>query len=144
MDQGQPVDLDGDWLVVEIGGVAVDPGAPRTVDFDQGRMSGRVGVNRFTGSFSMNDQTVVIGPLASTRMAGPPEMMELEARFNSRVSGEHVISLEGDRLILGEGEDSIRLIREPLPTFEDTGQGDQVEVRELPDQGPYRDEDVGL
>lgn len=143
MTQGQPVDLDGDWLVVEVGGVAVDPAAPRAVGFDQGRMSGRVGVNSFTGSFSIDDQTVVIGPLASTRMAGPPEMMNLEARFNSRVNGEHVVLLEDDQLILGDGEDSIRLIREPLPTFEDIGQGDQIEVRELQDQEPYRDEDIG-
>lgn len=137
-------DLDGEWLVVEIGGATVDPEAPRTVRFDQGRMSGRVGVNQFTGSFADLGDIITIGPLASTRMAGPPAMMELEARFNSRVNGEHPKYLDGDQLTLGEGDDSIRLTREPLPTFEDTGPPDRVEVRELPDQEPFRGEEVGL
>lgn len=144
MSQDPHQDLDGDWQVVEIDGETVDPDAPRTVGFDQGRISGRLGVNRFTGSYSVHGETVAIGPLASTRMAGPPELMALEARFNSRVSGEHVMQFEADQMTLGDDDHSIRLTREPSGMFEDTEPADQPEVRELPDQEPFFGDDIGL
>jgi heat shock protein HslJ len=46
-------------------------------------VAGCVGVNRFTGSFTVDGDVLQVGPVASTRMAGPPEMMTLENRFNS-------------------------------------------------------------
>ena len=103
--------LEGDWLVVEIGGEAVDLDAPRTVRFEGDRMSGRVGVNRFTGSFTLDGDVLQAGPAASTRMAGPPEMMALESRFNSRLEGEHEITWEGDVLTLGTSERAIVMKR---------------------------------
>jgi heat shock protein HslJ len=75
-------DLKGDWLVVEIYGETVDPEAPRQFHFEADRIAGRVGVNRFTGSITMVGDVVQVGPVASTRMAGPPDLMALEDRFN--------------------------------------------------------------
>jgi heat shock protein HslJ len=113
-------DLQGDWLVVGIGGEPVDPGAPRAVRFEGDRMSGQVGVNRFTGSFSIDGDVLEAGPAASTRMAGPPELMALESRFHSHLQGEHEISLEGDELMFGRGERAIVLTRAPSFTVEGT------------------------
>ena len=67
--------LDGDWLVIEIDGETVDPDAPRAVRFEGDRVAGRVGVNRFIGSFTMDGEVLQLGRLAVTRMAGLPEMM---------------------------------------------------------------------
>jgi heat shock protein HslJ len=62
--------LEGDWLVVEIGGETVEPQAPRSVRFEGDRVTGRVGVNRFTGSFTIEGDVLEAGPIAATRMAG--------------------------------------------------------------------------
>jgi heat shock protein HslJ len=48
-----------------------------------GTCSGFSGVNRFFGRFSLAaDGAVAAGPFASTMMAGPAELMELEAMFH--------------------------------------------------------------
>ncbi len=105
--------LEGDWLVVEIDGEPVDPGAPRAVRFEGGRVIGRVGVNRFSGSFSIEGDVLEVGPVASTRMAGPPEMMALEDRFNSALEGEHEITRDGEGLKLGRNERTMVLTSAP-------------------------------
>lgn len=53
------------------------------------------------------------GPVASTRMAGQPELMALEDRFNSHLDGEHEIALEGDVLTLSREEHSTVLTCAP-------------------------------
>jgi len=105
--------LEGDWLVIEIDGEPIDPDAPREVRFEGDRVAGRVGVNRFTGSYTTDGGVIQVGPVASTRMAGPPELMALEDRFNSHLDGEHEIALEGDALTLAREEHSMVLARTP-------------------------------
>lgn len=102
---------DGDWLVEAIGAEPVGQDAPRQVRFDSGIVSGRVGVNRFNGPYRFDGRTLQIEHLAMTKMAGPPEMMELEERFTSALSGGTTVSREGDRMVIGEGDHTIRLTR---------------------------------
>jgi heat shock protein HslJ len=104
-------DLEGDWLVIEIDGEPVDIDAPRSMRFEDGRVSGRVGVNRFTGAYSIHLDVIEVGPVASTRMAGPPVLMSLEHQFNTHLEGEHEITLVGDDIVLAYGEGGIRLTR---------------------------------
>ena len=108
--------LEGDWLVIEIDDEPIDPEAPREVRFEGDRVAGRVGVNRFTGSFTTDGDVIHVGPVASTRMAGPPELMALEDRFNSHLDGEHEIALEGGVLTLAREEHSMALTRAPFPS----------------------------
>lgn len=102
--------LTGDWLVEAIGGEPVDTTAPRAVRFEADTVAGRVGVNHFTGPFTMGEGVIEVGELVSTLMAGPPELMALEDRFVAHLRGVHGFELEGDELVLGDGERSIRLI----------------------------------
>ena len=57
----------------------------RTAPFVQFRSDGVVGgssgCNRFTGTYTQKDEELTLGPLASTRMACPPEIMEREQQF---------------------------------------------------------------
>ena len=57
----------------------------RTACFVQFRSDGVVGgssgCNRFTGAYTQKDEELTLGPLASTRMACPPEVMEREQQF---------------------------------------------------------------
>jgi heat shock protein HslJ len=96
-----PDQLDGDWLLAEIDGEQVDPEAPRQVRFDGGRVSGRVGVNRFNGSFTLAEDSIEFGPAAATRMAGPPELMDLESQFYQALEGRHTLRIE-TRLVIGD------------------------------------------
>ncbi|MFN8168614.1 MAG: META domain-containing protein [Candidatus Nanopelagicales bacterium] len=48
------------------------------LSFADGRVSGRATVNRVTGSYELDEATLVCGPLMTTLMAGPPEAMEQE------------------------------------------------------------------
>ena len=76
-------------------------------------MAGQVGVNRFSGSYMLDDAEIEIGMLVSTLMAGPPELMALEQRFGMHLPGVHAVRVDDDHLILGEGDRSIRLGRAP-------------------------------
>jgi heat shock protein HslJ len=105
--------LEGSWLVVEIDGEPVDPAAPRSVRFEDDRISGKVGVNRFTGSFTLNGAMLEVGPVALTRMAGPPDLMALEQRFTSHLEGALEVGREGTELTLSEGGQAILLSRAP-------------------------------
>jgi heat shock protein HslJ len=105
--------LEGDWLVMEIDDEPIDTGAPREVRFEGDRVVGQVGVNRFTGSFTLDGDTLQVGPIASTRMAGPPDLMALEDRFNSHLDGEHEIALKGDVVTLSREAHSIVLTHAP-------------------------------
>jgi heat shock protein HslJ len=98
-DQQQAID--GSWRLVEIAGQQVDPDAPNEIRFVDGQVSGRVGVNRFTGSYTVAGDTIEFGPAAATRMAGPPELMDLEDRFLAALQGEHPVQIES-RLVLGD------------------------------------------
>jgi len=50
-------------------------------------VAGQVGVNRFSGSYMLDDAEIEIGMLVSTLMAGPPELMALEQRFGMHLPG---------------------------------------------------------
>ena len=108
--------LEGDWLVIEIDGEPVESEAPGAVRFEADRITGRVGVNRFTGSFTLEGDVLQVGPVASTRMAGPPELMALESRFNSHLEGAHEIVLEAGVLTLGREDETIVFTRVPSLT----------------------------
>jgi len=105
--------LDGTrWQVGRLNGEDVDPSAPNSIEFADGRVSGQVGVNRFTGSYEIEDGKVVFGPAASTMMAGPPHLMELEQAFLAALQGDQPIaistlSLGGIELRAASGADSI-------------------------------------
>jgi heat shock protein HslJ len=73
---------EGHWEVSEIaiGGELVPPieGSQLTLSVEDGRVWGSSGVNRFAGRFGDDG---LLGPLATTRMAGPDELMAQEDIF---------------------------------------------------------------
>ena len=48
---------------------------------DGGRVSGSSGCNRISGGYSLDGAALSFGPLAGTRRACAPALMELEQRF---------------------------------------------------------------
>ncbi|MCB9118312.1 MAG: META domain-containing protein [Caldilineaceae bacterium] len=79
-------DLNGtSWALVELNfGVPALPDVPVTLDFAGGKISGAGGCNNFSGSFTLGEENpfvTTVGPLASTMMACPQEIMEQESAF---------------------------------------------------------------
>lgn len=101
------------WAVAAIGPDAVAADAARTVSFSGGTVSGRVGINRFSGRYEATDDEVRVGPIMSTKMAGPPDLMTLETRFHDALAGSHAVDRVGADLVIGRGDSAIRLTPDP-------------------------------
>ena len=84
---GGSVQLEGtEWTLSEINGKAVSAAANVRVptlklDAATKRVSGNSGVNRYSGGYELEGTTLKFGGTMGTRMAGPPEAMELEKSF---------------------------------------------------------------
>jgi putative lipoprotein len=90
-----------EWRPVRIGNAAVPQSAEIYVQFrSQGKLSGRSGCNRLSGSYRVAADSIRIGPLASTRMACAPEIMKLEAAFLAALESAATFRRDGARLAL--------------------------------------------
>ena len=105
-----PLDLAGsEW------GFAGEAG--RTARFVQFRADGIVGgssgCNRFTGAYDQKGDELTMGPLASTRMACPPELMEREQQFLTMLGNVRYAEADDRKLTLkdGNGEVLAELVR---------------------------------
>jgi heat shock protein HslJ len=87
-EKAKPVQLPGTkWLVTGYNNgkqavTSVEANSTLTLDFGtDGTASGNSGVNTFTGPYKNTETTVSIGPLASTQMAGPENLMTQETAY---------------------------------------------------------------
>jgi len=103
------------WVVTSIDEEPLPVDDPPTIGFDdEGHVSGGTGVNRFTGMWSLDEGVLVFGPLATTRMAGPPERMDLERRFLDVLAARCTVTPTDEGLLLTSDGGSLRL--SPAPT----------------------------
>ena len=64
--------------------LTLDPNPPITLSLaTDGHVSGSAAINRYHGVYTLSDdgKFALTGPLATTRMAGSPELMALEGSF---------------------------------------------------------------
>jgi heat shock protein HslJ len=102
----------GTWQTALLGGESVPDGVISTITFtEEHRVEGNGGVNRFGGTFDLLDGEIELGPLFSTRMAGPEPAMAHESRLLSALEGRHPLSLDGDTLVIGTGAGELRFTR---------------------------------
>ena len=107
--------LAGDWKVIELGEKPITELLP--ADYKgrdpmlsikpDGTVSGFSGVNQF-GSEMQADQLIrgrfALGPIAMTRMSGPPEFMSVEAKITMALSEPRRFSLKDNVLSLMPAE----------------------------------------
>lgn len=68
-----------------MGGGVLDR-AQSTLEVSQdGTVSGNTAVNRYSGKATLKEMSIRFGPLAMTRRAGPPAMMDQESKFTAAV-----------------------------------------------------------
>lgn len=70
------------WHPVTVGSVAIAEDSGLNVMFTaEGGIKGHAGCNGFRGSIEVSDSGLTVGPLATTRMACPNEIMDREDTF---------------------------------------------------------------
>ena len=84
-----------------------------TIGFDkEGRIFGFAGINRFFGKADINNGTINIGALATTKMAGPRDKMIVEDQYLTLLKNAKTIKEDGDKLILSnEKEEEMIFIK---------------------------------
>jgi heat shock protein HslJ len=103
------------WVAEEIAGAAVTGDMPITLRFDaDGGASGRGGCNSYGGSYTLTGDALSFGPIAATRMACEPALMDQEQRYFDTLAKVTRYAVADDGALLlttGEGKE-IRLRRE--------------------------------
>jgi heat shock protein HslJ len=93
----------GEFVALDVNGAPVAAGRPLTLRLGEGgQASGNSGCNSFTTTYQLaSRERIDFGPIASTRMACAPEIMEQEARFLS------ILGAAGSYSVYGSGAVSI-------------------------------------
>jgi heat shock protein HslJ len=101
--------LVGSWTLVALDGEPVDEVVKAiTLEIrDDGSAGGSSGINRFMtrlNSEALAERQIEFAPAAGTRMAGPPQAMEIERAFLQRIGAVSTYAIEGDNLRMWAGD----------------------------------------
>ncbi len=98
----QVADLIGSqWIAEDIGGGGVIDGSHSTLHFAApNQVDGDTGCNLFRGPLASEGQTIRLGPLATTRRACAPAMMDQERRYLTALARAASLRRDGTLLIL--------------------------------------------
>ena len=86
---GEPVDLltGAEWVVEDVADLGIVDNARVTLEFlPDGRVAGSGGCNRYNAGFTLTGEALTFGPAASTMMACPEALMNLEQRFHATLA----------------------------------------------------------
>jgi len=94
--------IGSEWKLVDLCGEAVPENSGASLIFmPEERITGSGSVNRFNATLRLVDGNIEISPLATTRMAGPPEDMEREHAYLTALGSAKTISIiDEDQLII--------------------------------------------
>lgn len=108
---GDPASLlQGDWRAVALDAAPLDAGLDILLTFDNGRLAGKTACNRVMGSFTLTGESLGFGPLATTQMACPPEVMAVERAALDALSAITGFDIDdGGRLLLLGADGTARL-----------------------------------
>lgn len=91
--------LDTKWKLSEMGQTKL-PEKEITISFDKNKVNGNSGVNNYFGSYEIKNNSIKIGPVGSTRMAGPENLMKIEFEYLKLLQDSKTIKLNNNILIL--------------------------------------------
>ena len=79
--------IDTEWWVEDIGGKGVIDMSHTTLQFlEQGGVAGDTGCNRYRGSAEVSGTSISFGPMAGTRKACAPSLMDQEMKFYQAIA----------------------------------------------------------
>jgi putative lipoprotein len=99
----------GEWRVVSIGATALPTDGSPTLEVADGRVFGHSGCNRYSGSLTINQERLLVGPLISTKMACAPDVMLAEQDLLNALQTVTTASVSEDGLLVLSGEDGPKL-----------------------------------
>ncbi|MDG2224024.1 MAG: META domain-containing protein, partial [Rubripirellula sp.] len=100
------------WLVEDINGGGVVDRAQTTIAFSKdGGVSGSTSVNRFRGTATVDGNKISVGPLATTRRAGPPALMDQESTFVKAIETVTSFQIEATGLLVLRNEKGDSVLR---------------------------------
>ncbi|MGW5075503.1 META domain-containing protein [Rhodococcus sp. NPDC004095] len=79
---------------------AIEESSPILQIAEDGTVTGSTGCNAMTGSAQVAGDTVTFGPLGTTRMMCPPEVMEVEQAVLTALDGTTTVTIDSDRMRL--------------------------------------------
>lgn len=106
--------LRGDWRIVAVEGRAVDAGVEATLSVRRdGRIAGRAACNSYAGVLNVGGEGISFGPVAATRMACAPGLMEVESALFAGFAGidRFDIGADGALSFLSADREVIRAAR---------------------------------
>lgn len=92
-----------EWVVEDINFGGVIDASFASLSFADGRVSGSASCNRFGGSYELKGDTLIFGPLAMTRKACAPALMDQERRFSAVISGPVTVSIDDTGALILQG-----------------------------------------
>lgn len=101
--------LPGVWLSESLPEVIAWPESLREpvslrLDIQAGKAYGFSGINRFYGTLEVEDKAIRIHSVASTRMGGPEELINIESQFLDLLQRVDAWSVEDGKLSLFAGD----------------------------------------
>ena len=109
------MELDGtSWTLVS--GIHLPQDVPitrPTASFAEGSIFGTSGCNRYTGGYTLDDGSFVLGALATTRMACLPPADEIERAFLAALGQVNALRLAETELVFELAGDAEPLVFEP-------------------------------
>ncbi len=88
-----------EWVLKDVCGQPMAADSKASLVFgDDGAVTGHAGVNRFNGRIRGADKGIKAGPFMSTKMAGPPELMAVEAKYLKALGAATKFETNGDTL----------------------------------------------
>jgi putative lipoprotein len=105
----------GSWRATVIGGEVIPTEVEVTATFgDDGRVNGRGGCNRYSGSFTVTGSEMAFGPIMSTRMACIGEGGRIEGRYLAALDAVTGWTLASNTLTLAGPAGSDAIVYERL------------------------------
>ncbi len=102
---GSESSLVGKWRIETARGAEAFDSSKTMFEFSpDGRVAMTVGCNRIAGAPTVEGDRVTFGAMAATRMACPPPLDQLEAKYLAALAAARTWRIEGTRLkLLDEG-----------------------------------------
>jgi heat shock protein HslJ len=102
------------WGVERIDEVPADHAAATLRFVSDSRVAGRAGCNQYAGAAHLGSRTLRISETLATRMACEPAIMQQETRFLTALGAVRTFRREGDRLLLIDDAEHVRVRLGPL------------------------------
>ena len=102
-----PLIPDKVWQITTVDGAPVHAGPTLHVTADG--VGGNSGLNTFGGTATVGNGTIAIGPLRTTRRAGPADQMAAEAAYLKALAAVRTWTIAHDVLSLSDADGAVRI-----------------------------------